>query len=106
MTPDHHPDEFMNGDTPMVHVRVLIHWRDGYDLGITEHRAIAMHNDDGHYELCEYWWSEGNGGCDCNRRAFIGRCGDDGESPCGNEISIRALESLDPRIPSLDLDEV
>lgn len=57
--------------------------------------------------LSEYWWSEGNGGCDCNRRRFIypDQEVDDESDRCGEEIHIRALESMDPLVPSLILGE-
>ena len=106
-----HPKEFLHaGHSRMVYVQILIHWRHGYDLGITEHQAIAMPDEyqDNHFVLSEYWWSEGNGGCDCNRSRFIypDREVDDDADRCGEEIFIRALESLDPLIPSLLLNEV
>lgn len=55
--------------------------------------------DDGDVEgSCEYLWSEGNFGCDCNRALFFARAvdedPDDDETPCGSTaFRIRITEN-------------
>jgi hypothetical protein len=47
-----------------------------------------------------WWWTEGNGGCDCNRALFFARAGSEPEPeddpPCGETIY---------RIPSIELED-
>jgi hypothetical protein len=39
-------------------------------------------------EINDYWWTEGNGACDCNRGSmFLGL-----ELPCGDTIEILEIE--------------
>jgi hypothetical protein len=99
----------------MVDVPVRIHWSCGARSGVAEYQAIAT-VEDGLFCLSEYYWTEGNYGCDCNRVSAIGMTpvdfpdlfvgGDPGEPRCGGKIAISRIESLDPLIPSLDLGEV
>lgn len=38
----------------------------------------------------EFWWTEGNGGCDCNRALFFKAAGgednEDDDTPCGETL--------------------
>jgi hypothetical protein len=40
--------------------------------------SLFSHDEDGEFD--DFWWSEGNGSCDCNRNLFwndkTGECGD------------------------------
>lgn len=38
----------------------------------------------------EYWWTEGNFACDCNRSTFIGA-----KLSCGDEICIDRIDAID-----------
>lgn len=111
-----HPKEFMHGDTRMVHCPIRIHWSYSGQSGIADHQAIAMVDEYTHeWCLSEYWWTEGNGSCDCNRGSFIGLTYEEfpelfheehhDDPKCGDKIIISRLESLDPLIPSLELPE-
>jgi hypothetical protein len=50
-------------------------------------------------ESLEFWWTEGNGGCDCNRSLYFERAKGVGEGgltdhPCGNEaFALTVLEA-------------
>lgn len=49
----------------------------------------------------EFWWSEGNMSCGCNRGRFAGVAG----ANCHTEVYINTITPLDPALPSLVLDE-
>jgi hypothetical protein len=67
-------------------------------------------DEEGNPDLSEYWWSEGNMGCDCNRYVFLPddlkaeydklhpRAEDDWEGfgTCGETIRIDSIIPLDP----------
>lgn len=42
-----------------------------------------------------YWWTEGNGGCDCNRRVVFE--GMDGDHPCENKRYL--IVAVEPLLP-------
>lgn len=44
----------------------------------------------GRHELEKFWWTDGNGACDCNRARMFGI----GEFPCGKRINILRIEPL------------
>ena len=55
------------------------------------------------YEPSEFWWSEGNMSCDCNRGFLIGKT-----LECGNEIRIDRIECIEETeqgLPALVLNE-
>ena len=109
-----HPREYLHCTTRMVDVPVRLHWSYGGKSGVADRSAIAMiDNETGWFCLSDYWWFEGNGGCDCNRADFCklspeefpalyqdGPAGSD--TKCGHDIFLTRIESLDPLIPSLD----
>lgn len=97
-----HPKEYVHQGSRMVDVPVLIHWEYRDQSGVTPYTAIATF-DDGKFDLSESYWTDGNFGCDCNRGMASGL----GENiKCGSEIIISKIESLDPLIPSLELNEM
>lgn len=122
-----HPKEYLHTGSRMLMVPVRIHWRYKDKSGVTKAEVIAMPDEEkGCFDISEYWWSESNGACDCNRTAYCklspkkypalyhlkGQMYDDGSGPCektdtrcGHDICIQQLESLDPLVPSLILDE-
>jgi hypothetical protein len=54
-----------------------------------------------------FWWTDGNGACDCNRALDFARAGgesDDFDPPCGNE-AFSVLRAYFPDGTSLDVDE-
>lgn len=58
-------------------------------------------------DTSEFWWSEGNMSCDCNRIHFIPWATDtdrDGVG-CGDYILIDSIVPIDPSLPSLYLNE-
>ena len=96
-----HPKEYSHQGVRMVDVPVLIHWKYRDQSGINPYTAIAMF-DDGKFGLSEFYWADGNFGCDCNRSMA---CGLGTNLECGSKIRISKIESLDPLIPSLELNE-
>ena len=43
-------------------------------------------------EGMEFWWTEGNGGCDCNRSLYISKSYPDfPELDCGDEIELKSI---------------
>lgn len=64
-----------------------------------------------HWCSREFWWSEGNGGCDCNRALFFARAAgepEDWERGCGDtEYSVRmTLEDGRVVLDEFDVEEV
>lgn len=49
----------------------------------------------------EFWWSEGNMACDCNRGAYVGIK----DMPCGDTICIDVIAPIDYDAPPLILNE-
>lgn len=101
-------------------VPVRVYWSYAGKSGSWETTASAF--EDG--QLLAFWWTDGNGACDCNK---VGPCkltpkdhselywmpGDmygDGSGPvegepharCGDKILLTRVESLDPKYPSLE----
>lgn len=72
------------------------------DEGEDRSQFIWPEDEDGNVNLSEFWWSEGNYGCDCNRCSFLpGNV----KLDCGHEIRIDKIIPLDPRLPELNLFE-
>ncbi len=61
---------------------------------------------EGNIGLSEYWWSEGNMACDCNRSEFVNvtpethpfLSWENGEVVCGHHIRITAIVPAEPII--------
>ena len=110
MNTPHHPGEYVHGGIRMVSVPVKIHWSYLGRNGVADYEAIAMVTEESNcFELSKFPWTEGNFGCDCNRSIACGLADDsegtDKSFPCGQKIRITRLESMDPSIPSLELNE-
>jgi len=100
----------MKWDTDeMVKCPIRVYWewpRRGLS-GIAEHGGYAFKEADynPHADppegpgLSHYWWSDGNGGCDCNRSMFF--AGEGWESNCGSEIRIYKIEAIGEDFPPL-----
>lgn len=60
-------------------------------------RGVETYTTEDEYEDSqEFLWSDGNYGCDCNRRLFLCRANglddpDDEDDPCGNTIELTSL---------------
>lgn len=50
-----------------------------------ETKEIRMHSESNEW-VSDFWWTEGNGACDCNRRIMFDEAGGDEEDP-NNECS-------------------
>lgn len=84
--------------TTSLPVIVRLRLPDGQEFNI--HTEISA-DVSPEYAYSDYWWAEGNGGCDCNRLLYLNRqhglnLGDDdgwGEPclPCGDTIALIAL---------------
>jgi len=71
------------------------------------YKVVIRRNSDGQkrvyisnleWDDSTFWWTEGNGGCDCNRKRFFERVADPdwaGEAPCwtGPEPEYSILEA-------------
>lgn len=69
-------------------VRVKIQWRVGEKSGeYSGDFATCPIDEDG---LNDFWWTDGNGACDCNRADFF--LGE--EWPCGEKIEIVNITPL------------
>lgn len=79
------------GSTVGQHICARIHWRYDGKCGVYEdpdgHGTLFV-NEDGALE--DFWWTDGNGACDCNRSRLFGI----GELPCGETIEILKIEPL------------
>jgi len=63
--------------------------------------------DEKYLEGTEFYWSEGNASCDCNRKLFWGRAGgiefDDDDTPCGDDaFAVPFIEWEDGRREYID----
>lgn len=57
-------------------------------------------------EVSEYWWSDGNFSCDCNRERFLpDELRKLYSGGCGDQIHIDRIVPLDPKFPTLVLGE-
>lgn len=123
------PDAKDSDPYRVVDILVNIHWSYGGKSGVAKHKTFAsVHAPGEHFSLGEYWWTDGNMGCDCNRVHAIGlkpqdfpelfwpageldghgtydHVSDGASARCGDRICISRIESLDPLIPDLVLDE-
>jgi hypothetical protein len=71
-----------------MNVKTKIHWKVGEKEGFYIDNFGFCHDDEGF--LDDYWWTEGNGNCDCNRGSmFLNE-----EWPCGNKIEILDIVPL------------
>jgi len=66
----------------------------------TEYASLYVWPEGTEDRLGRFWWTEGNGSCDCNRGQFIGK-----ELPCGYEVMIDRIVPLDSYYPALELNE-
>jgi hypothetical protein len=71
---------------------------------------IWPEDEDGNVDPSQFWWSEGNMGCDCNRRSFLPDEMKDeiGEIQCGDLIKIDEIIPVErgpngEELPSLEL---
>ncbi len=113
-----HPREFLHLGTRMANVDVKLHWSCGGLSGVTDYADLAViDRETGHWTLGRYNWRGGNNSCDCNRANYLELTpeqapwlfveDDDGQKyvPCGEKIRISKVESLDPLVSSLVVDE-
>lgn len=89
----------------MAKVPLRIFWRWKEKSGVFEDDPKAdpetwngyLHEPD--WQLHWFWWFEGNGSCDCNRKGILGlltpeEASGEVDIPCGEEIIIDRIEAI------------
>jgi hypothetical protein len=68
-------------------------------------RIVEMQHDDP--DLLVWWWTDGNGACDCNRAIYMARVDDPKayseannffDVPCGHTYSLERIEGPDGEV--------
>lgn len=80
-----------------VRRRCRIGWLDTKTgkIGVYLENAPGAAHVDGPDDISIWWWTDGNGGCDCNRVGLLLQV-DGGETPCGDDrVAITRIDVLE-----------